>query len=439
MNSRILISILILIIIAINFNYNSNKVNAEAVTPVYEIETIEAIQPDAQTNPADSSKSLTEDKTFNTEILKFQLADPKDIKVPEKNIDKHLTETKENNAKLKLAPGNDNNKHTSKKEPDTIEPDNDKKEIKTKHIDNKKHNTNNHELTDNKEKEPDNKIDKEIKEPINNTKKTEDKDITDPKDNKDKIDKKVDLLNFTKEDIKKSLDNAATDKPNNQTPKTENIVESDKDVDSNKSENNGEDTDDSIDYYLKKYDSTLIGEANVNEFKHSLVEPFKQSLFYDVLKENKYENIELLTRDITSDFKPDAVVSYNVPLGAQGDFACQLMVLTPSDAGLSKLWVSELIPGEIDSVMIQDVNNDAQLDIISVSTTGGVSLLKSIRVYSYDKATNSFDTIFAMNNIMEGIVNVMPGKILISETFPGGINRAALYVWNGERFERLEL
>lgn len=194
-----------------------------------------------------------------------------------------------------------------------------------------------------------------------------------------------------------------------------------------------------IDYYLKKYKKALKGEANVQEYKHSLVEPFKQSLFYEVLKENKYETIELLTSDINADFKPEAIVSYNVPLGADGEYACQLMVLEPDEGGLNKTWVSELIPGEIDKVMVSDVNNDAQTDIVVVSTTGGVSLLKSIRIYSFNKSKNSFKTIFAMNGIMEGIVSVRAGKILISETFPGGINRAALYVWNGRRFERLEL
>jgi hypothetical protein len=194
-----------------------------------------------------------------------------------------------------------------------------------------------------------------------------------------------------------------------------------------------------IDYYLKKYGSTLEAGANITDYQYSLMEPFRQSLFYTLLKENQSEDIELQTSDITSDFQPEAIVSYNVPLGAEGEYACQVMVLEPTDPGLTKLWVSEQIPGEIDSVMIQDVNNDAQKDIVSVSTSGGVSLLKSVRVYSFDKAKNTFVTIFSMNGIMEGIVNVRPGKILISETFPGGINRAALYVWNGRRFERLEL
>jgi hypothetical protein len=194
-----------------------------------------------------------------------------------------------------------------------------------------------------------------------------------------------------------------------------------------------------IDYYLKKYTATLEGEANITDYKYSLIEPFKQSLFFELLNENKAKDVELQTHDVTADFKPEAIVSYNVPLGADGDLACQIMVLTPSETGLDKVWVSELIPGEIDSVMVQDVNNDAQNDIITVSTAGGVSLLKSIRVYSYNKSDNTFITIFAMNGIMEGIVNVRPGKILVSETFPGGINRAALYVWNGKRFERVEL
>lgn len=194
-----------------------------------------------------------------------------------------------------------------------------------------------------------------------------------------------------------------------------------------------------IDYYLKKYTETLNGEAKHEELIGSLMEPFKQSLFYKVLKDNKYETVELETKDVTSDFKPEAVVSYNVPLGSDGEFACQLMVLEPQKDDLAKLWVSELIPGQIDTVMVQDINNDAQNDIVVISTTGGVSLLKSIRVYSYDKAKNDFKTIYAMNGIMEGIVSVKSGKILISETFPGGVNRAALYVWNGRRFERLEL
>jgi hypothetical protein len=194
-----------------------------------------------------------------------------------------------------------------------------------------------------------------------------------------------------------------------------------------------------IDYYLKKYGSTLRGGANITDYKHSLMEPFKQSFFYQLLSENNSKNIELQTHDVTADFKPEAVVSYNIPLGAEGEFACQIMVLQPSDPELVNLWISEQIPGEIDSVMVQDVNNDAQKDIIAISTSGGVSLLKSIRVYSYNKNRHTFDTIFAVNGIMEGIVTVRPGKILVSETFPGGINRAALYIWNGKRFERLEL
>lgn len=191
-------------------------------------------------------------------------------------------------------------------------------------------------------------------------------------------------------------------------------------------------------YFIEKY-GTLEGEAKLNEYEYSLWEPFETSLYYDVLKKNSYEDIELLTENILGTKKPEALVYYNVPMGGQGEFACQLMLLGVQDNGLSKRWVSELIPGKIDSVQVEDINFDGSKDIVAISTLGGVSLLKSIRVYSYDKALDFFKTVFAMNRIMEGVVDAQPGKILISETYPGGVNRAALYVWNGKTFERLEL
>lgn len=194
-----------------------------------------------------------------------------------------------------------------------------------------------------------------------------------------------------------------------------------------------------IDYYLNKYSATKDGETSTVSPADSLMTPFRDSLFFKVLKDNRSEDIELKTVDVTSDLKPEGVVFYNVPQGAEGEYACQVLVLKSENATLNKLWISELIPGEIDSVYTQDINNDGQNDIVVISTTGGVSLLKSIRVYSYDNSRNLFNTIFAMNGIMEGLVDVRNGKILISETFPGGVNRAALYIWNGKIFERLEL
>lgn len=237
---------------------------------------------------------------------------------------------------------------------------------------------------------------------------------------------------LVKEEIKKTEEEKPVIKVDDKKVKSENIL-----VNEEKPEIKGKQED--IDYYLKKYTETVEPEIKQDDLQFSLMDPFKKSLFYNVLKENKYETIELETRDVTADSRPEAVVSYNVPLGAGGEYACQAMVLEPRKESLAKLWVSELIPGEIDTVMVQDINYDAQNDIVVISTTGGVSLLKSIRVYSFDKSKGSFKTIFAMNSIMEGIVSVKSGKILISETFPGGVNRAALYVWNGRRFERLEL
>lgn len=203
-----------------------------------------------------------------------------------------------------------------------------------------------------------------------------------------------------------------------------------------KAEDSAEDKS-SPNYYLNKYSSIDKEEKKITYT--SLIDAFKKSSFYTVLKNNNFKNIQLKTDNMTGDQKPEAVVNYDVPLGSDGEYASQFMVLKATDQGLDKFWVSELIPGEMDTIMVEDVNNDGKKEIVAISTTGGVSLLKSIRVYVYDNSEKGFKTIFSMNNIMEGIVIAKQGKILISETFPGGFNRAALYVWNGKIFERLEL
>ena len=407
---------------------NKQPAYAEGAVPLFKYESTQTFHPDVMTRAIDNSRTVPdeerktisakkEDADLNSIPIQFQLADPKGIQVapykaPESDEDE----------KLKISPTQDK-----------------KEEIKTTE-------DNNVEESIEEKKETAEEIKEETPKKKDKKKKDKKKDKADKKD-KDKHEEKTeehkDDISFTKEDLKDSISDNKEDIEVEQVDVTVNEEDSDKTEkltvieESDKLEK--DENSDGIDYYLKKYSSTLEAEASVNEFKHSLDDPFKQSLFYDVLKDNKYETIQIKTSDVTANFKPEAVVSYNVPLGAEGEYACQLMVLKTIDKGLDKMWVSELIPGEIDTVMIQDVNNDAQNDIVSVSTTGGVSLLKSIRVYTYDKAKNTFHTIFAMNGIMEGIVNVTPGKILISETFPGGINRAALYVWNGRRFERLEL
>lgn len=461
---------------------------AESLAPVFDYKTTEMFTPDISAENAVRSDNKKEAEVKTTpkadnsleDYFHFQLADPKGLYLPplknagqetNTNAEKPAPTDNKEKTDLKITPAPQQEKiapETQKTPPATTTAKT-SPEADFDFLDNidvledlpaetttpeKMPETTEVKVVEEPEK-PDLKDTVEVEKELKTTDRVEEKNSEENKGQENlpeelKIEevKTSDNANFTKEDIK----DAQIVPPENETvledleiemgsdsEKVEETISDGINIEEDPESSDLSTKNDNIDYYLKKYTSTLQGEANKTDYQYSLMEPFKQSLFYDVLRDNKYETIELQTRDVTADFKPEAVVSYNIPLGAEGEYACQLMVLVPSKEGLSKVWVSELIPGEIDSVMIQDVNNDAQNDIVSVSTTGGVSLLKSIRVYSFDKSKNTFNTIFALNSIMEGIVNVAPGKILISETFPGGINRAALYVWNGKRFERLEL
>lgn len=411
-----------------------------------EIKTVEK-KPLPEEKPA-----LVADKKevkYKPEDFKFQIANPKDVYLPAVKEEKPVTTAKPEVAKVEEKPKTEDNKPKTFQEDSKITNKEEQKPVKEKlsitpKTEPKEPLENKEPKTSDKTKSPDKtsevSINNLIKKPegikiLPPAPEIEDKPTleTTPKitEEPEKVDKTSQPENPVETTKSETSPPVPEDNVKTSDVKVPEVPEGDG---TKKPEQDG-----NIDFYLKKYESTLQAQANMNDFKYSLLEPFKQSLFYKVLTDNKYENIEFQTQDVTAESQPEGIVSYNIPLGAEGEYACQIMVLRPDGPDLTKMWVSEQIPGEMDTVMVQDVNNDGQNDIIAVSTTGGVSLLKSIRVYSYDRSKSTFQTVFAMNGIMEGIVNVKPGKILISETFPGGINRAALYVWNGKRFERLEL
>lgn len=172
-----------------------------------------------------------------------------------------------------------------------------------------------------------------------------------------------------------------------------------------------------------------------NQANSPLGQLFNQSIWWDFIRGNRGQNLRLLP--ITGQSELAAVFE----VGGQSSVEPVVRILAFEQVDtfqFNLLQTAQPIPGRIIDVQLrQDLTDREAPTLVLLTERGGVALLRSLVVLEYGR--EGLTPLLSVSDLNGATVRLQPGSILVTTEDAPGSSRAALYQWQGQAFQRIEL
>ncbi|NJK72514.1 MAG: hypothetical protein HC926_04240 [Synechococcaceae cyanobacterium SM2_3_60] len=164
---------------------------------------------------------------------------------------------------------------------------------------------------------------------------------------------------------------------------------------------------------------------------------FNQSIWWDFIRGNRGQNLRLLP--IATPNRPELAAVFEVRGQSSVEPVVRILAFEHVDTfQFNLLQTAQPIPGRIIDVQLrQDLTDREAPTLVLLTERGGVALLRSLVVLEYERG--ALTPLLSVSDLNAATVRLQPGSILVTTEDTPGSSRSALYQWQGQGFQRLEL
>ncbi len=172
-----------------------------------------------------------------------------------------------------------------------------------------------------------------------------------------------------------------------------------------------------------------------NQASSPLGQLFNQSIWWDFIRGNQGQNLRLLP--IAGQSELAAV--FEVSGQSRVEPVVRILAFEQVNTlQFNLLQTAQPIPGRIIDVQLrQDLTDREAPTLVLLTERGGVALLRSLVVFEYDR--EQLIPLLSISDLNGATVRLQSGSILVTTEEAPGVSRAALYQWQGQGFQRIEL